>query len=448
MASSRKLPLSEPDQLYGRFRQLALARCQSPARVAVAYSGGLDSSVLLHLFARLRAEQAFSLQAFHVHHGLSAHADAWLAHCAQVSAQLDIPFSSVRADLSARSGAGLEADARAARYRAYADLSVDWVVLAHHQDDQAETVLYRLARGAGVQGAAGMPVQRALAVDKQIWRPLLGESRASLQCYAQQQGLSWVEDESNARQDFDRNYLRHAVMPALQARFPAAPAAIARAARHFAEAASLLDELAQEDAGEVAPLSLDLARLRPLPPARQRNLLRWFLARHALRLEERQLHLLLDQVLHARDDAMPFLRVAERSVRRYRERLWVAILPPQVQNCVLSAPGDLLPDWCGELRWQRRDGGLAEGCWPGVQVRARVGGERLKVRRGGSSRPVKDLLQEAGVPPWLRSYWPLLWRDEVLLAVAGIAVAADYQAEGGWWPIWLPQGWPLPAGLE
>ncbi|WP_158228880.1 tRNA lysidine(34) synthetase TilS [Chitinimonas sp. BJB300] len=427
--------------LFQRFVHAAASRLLPSTRVAVAYSGGLDSTVLLHLFLRLRASQSFDLQAFHLHHGLSPNADAWLAHCARVCERTAVPFSSSRADLSHIAGASLEARARTARYQAYEMLNAELVVLAHHQDDQAETVLYRLARGAGVQGAAGMPAMRPLGAGKQIWRPLLAEPRSALLEYAQQHELSWVEDESNVLVDYDRNFLRHVVVPPLVSRFPSAQAALARAARHFSEAAGLLDSLAKMDAVDEAP-SLDMARLRSLSEARQHNLLRWFLAKHALWLEERQLTVLLGQVLHAREDATPFLRLGDVAVRRYRERLWVAPLPPNVQATELGLDGLLPTNWGGQLSWSRQAGGVADAWRDGLVARPRMGGERLRPRTGGPTRPVKDLLQEAGVPPWLRSYWPLIWRGDVLVAVAGIAVAAQCQDECGWWPRWQPEGWP------
>ncbi|MGQ5521906.1 tRNA lysidine(34) synthetase TilS [Chitinimonas sp. PSY-7] len=427
--------------MFQRFARVTAGRLQPASRVAVAYSGGLDSSVLLHLLYRLRRDQAFELQAFHLHHGISPNADSWLTHCAGVCAQLNVPFSSSRADLDRIAGPSLEARARTARYQAYEMLDAELIVLAHHQDDQAETVLYRLARGAGVQGAAGMPASRKLGLGKQIWRPLLAEPRAALLAYAQQYGLSWVEDESNALIEYDRNFLRHEVIPPLISRFPLAPAALARAARHFSEAAGLLDSLAEMDAGDVSP-SLDMAKLRCLDGARQRNLLRWFLAKHALWLEERQLVVLLSQLLQAREDATPFLRLGGMSVRRYREHLWVVPLPPEVQPTSLDDEERLPASWCGRLSWLQRQGGVADVWREGLVARPRAGGERIQPRVGGPNRPVKDLLQEAGIPPWLRSYWPLLWQNDTLVAVAGIAVAAKCQDTDGRWPRWQPDGWP------
>ncbi|MDN3576197.1 tRNA lysidine(34) synthetase TilS [Chitinimonas viridis] len=451
MANSRKSPQAEAEALYERLQQryLALPAAKRPEgmRLALGYSGGLDSAVLLHLLARLRDDARLpaplTLQALHVHHGISPNADDWMQHCDQRCAALAVDFSHIRVDLKQAVGDSLEARARAARYAAYAGLGVDMVLLAHHRDDQAETVLYRLARGAGVHGAAGMPVMRPLGEAGRIWRPLLDEPRSVLLAYARTVGLAWVEDESNAVSDYDRNYLRREVMPVLLGRFPSAPAAMARAARHFAEAASLLDALAEEDAGGVVQ-RLPVGRLLALSGPRQRNLLRWFLARHGLRPDERQLLLVLEQMLTAKEDANPCLRLAGLEVHRYRAEIcvarWVEVLTPRA----VPAEGLVqLPDWCGELHWSRALRGLSEACCVGLEVRPRQGGEMVRPRRGGPNRPVKLLLQEAGVPPWLRRRWPMLWQGGKLVAVAGIAVAADCQSEGeGAWPDWRPLDWP------
>ncbi|GAB3250162.1 tRNA lysidine(34) synthetase TilS [Chitinimonas naiadis] len=411
--------------------------------MAVAYSGGLDSSVLLALFLRLRTEQPLQLQAFHLHHGLSPSADDWLAHCADYCLRHGIAFSHEKAGLDASAPDSLEARARSARYAAFARLDAELVALAHHRDDQAETVLYRLARGTGVHGAAGMPSARPLAEGKRIWRPLLAESREQLHNYALVQGLQWVEDESNASIEYDRNYLRQQVIPALLTRFPSAQSAIARAARHFAETASLLDAIAEQDAGVWTP-RLSLARLRDLAGPRQRNLLRWFLAGHDMRPDERQLVLLLEQLLTAREDANPCLRLGERAVHRYRDEIWLAHWVAEPPDRPVAGEGRLtLPGWQGELVWMSRPGGLVAEALTGLWARPRRGGESLRPRQGGPNRPVKLLLQEAGIPPWLRTRWPLLWQGENLVAVAGIATAAEFQAKDeGSWPAWRPQDWP------
>lgn len=268
-----------------------LRQAMQPWRTApawrIAFSGGLDSSVLLHLLADwARHEDLPPLSAIHVHHGLQPAADAWPEYCAQFCARLDIPLEVVRVQVAP--GASLEQAARRVRYAAFAERLGSGEVLlgAQHRDDQAETLLLRLLRGAGVRGLAAMPASRPLGQGSLV-RPLIDCSRAELQAYAQSHGLAWVEDPSNADERFSRNFLRRQVMPLLAERWPQMTASLARSASHLSEAQQLLDELAEMDllaARGVCALpwlplpSLDLSAVTALSDARQRNLLRHWLA--------------------------------------------------------------------------------------------------------------------------------------------------------------------------
>ena len=234
-------------------------------------SGGCDSVVLLHLLSRLGFGK---LSAIHVHHGLSQNADAWAAFCAGYCERLGFPLSIRHVTVDASSGLGLEAAARAARYAAFAECSGDCLLLAQHRGDQAETVLFNLLRGTGVTGAAGMPVERRFG-EMRLLRPLLDVSRAEIESYAAAEGLAWITDESNTDTSLTRNFLRHEALTAISQRFPSAEASLAQAAKHFAEAAGLLDELAVQDwqwvgEGDAARL----AALRQLSLPRLKNLLR------------------------------------------------------------------------------------------------------------------------------------------------------------------------------
>jgi len=319
------------------------------------------------------------------------------------------------------------------------------IALAHHREDQAETVMYRLARGCGVHGAAGMAGRSALDALHTLWRPLLQESRPAMLAYARLHNLRWIEDESNASLQFDRNFLRSEVFPVLTSRFPRVASQFARAAQRFAEAAHLLDELAAADAQPVSAgwQTLPVARLQPLTVLRQLNLLRWFLARHALNPSEKQLNLILAQLLTARDDTQPCLRLGNREVRRFRGEVYVVTRHPDPLPQKGACPAGQVwapPGWAGRLTWVQAAGGLDEAWLDKVEVRPRSGGEVLRPRPGGPSRPVKHLFQEANIPPWLRSQWPLLWRGDALLAIPGVAVQADFQAAQGlgYWPHWQP----------
>lgn len=269
MAASKSRPSSKLEEAI---RAFVAARTAPGDRLCVGLSGGRDSVVLLHLLARL--EPCFRLSALHVHHGLSPYADAWAGFCRQFCAGLAIPLAVEVVAVDPLSGLGLEAAAREARYEAFRRCGADCLLLAHHRDDQAETVLFNLLRGSGVAGAAGMPGERRLG-SLRLLRPLLAVGREEIEAYAKENRLSWVDDQSNADTGFSRNFLRHAVMPRLTERFPSAATNLAAAAERFAEADELLAELAAADwqraaAGEALPMRA----LRALSAARLRNLLR------------------------------------------------------------------------------------------------------------------------------------------------------------------------------
>ncbi|MGE5469932.1 MAG: tRNA lysidine(34) synthetase TilS [Bacteroidota bacterium] len=324
MAASRN-KLST-DELPGRVGEFLATRLAPADRLCVGLSGGCDSVVLLHLLSRLGLGER--LTAIHVHHGLSPNADAWADFCAEYCAGLGIPLRLVRVEVDQASGLGLEAAARAARYAAFAAETADIVVLAHHQGDQAETLIFNLLRGAGVAGAAGMPDERPFGRQR-LWRPLLGCSRAEIESYARRHQLRWIDDESNADTRHARNFLRHEVLPALSRRFPAAERSLAQAAGHFAEADELLAELAAADwrqacaEGAEAPA---VRRLRGLSPARLKNLLRYRLRQLgwrspvAARLDE-----FARQIMTAAPDRHPELQLPDGCIRVAGGRLcWLA----------------------------------------------------------------------------------------------------------------------------
>jgi tRNA(Ile)-lysidine synthase len=272
-------------------RAAAQRQRKSAVTVCVAYSGGLDSTVLLHLLATLRGETGIALSALHVHHGISAHAQDWAAHCAAVCAALDVPFRIVRAQVSRAPRTSLEEEARRERYAIFAAAPEDVIALAHHADDQAETLLLQLLRGAGPKGLAGMPLLKPLpksapagAQRPLLLRPLLAFPRVLLAAHAGAHQLRWIEDESNGDLRLKRNFLRHQVMPLLQAGFPAPLETMARAARHQAEAARLLDALADLDLVRAAAgAALDIAVLKSGEDERLRNALRRWLDLAGLR---------------------------------------------------------------------------------------------------------------------------------------------------------------------
>ncbi|MDR6235788.1 tRNA lysidine(34) synthetase TilS [Pseudomonas oryzihabitans] len=408
------------DRLHARLER------QPPTRHwRVGFSGGLDSTVLLHLFAQLRDSGLVrGLSAVHVHHGLQSAADAWVSHCAEVCKALQVPLDTlhVRTD----GAASLERAAREARYAAFARvLPTDGcLVLGQHRDDQLETLLLRLVRGAGVKGLAGMPGARSFAAGR-LWRPLLDEPRAALLAYAEDAGLAWIEDPSNTDTHLDRNYLRHEVLPRLRSRWPGVAQVMARSAAHLAEADELLGELAaldlqQAQAGEPPfawlPLpSLALAPLQALSEARQRNALRAWLA--SLTRQPDSAHWAGWQALRDSGEASdPLWQLEGGSVRRGAGRIWWVPARWSVEPLplVVTAQANTL-----ELSGNGRLIFAGEGAAPDWSVAYRRGGERFVVP-GRGTRDLKRLLNERKVPPFLRGRLPLLWRGDELLAVANL----------------------------
>ena len=428
----------------------ALRNSGPAARILVAYSGGMDSHVLLHLLWRRRGPEP--LLALHVNHGLSPRADAWEAHCRRVCAALGVPCRSERVTVVSHPQ-GPEAGARAARYAVFTGQlqGGDLLVFGHHADDQAETLLYRLLR-TGV--AKGMPATRTLGRGR-LLRPLLAVPRAALADYAARHGLDWVEDESNAHLDFDRNYLRRRVLPALTARWPDAVVRLRRAADQSRAAGELSHDLAAIDlAGaderpERVGCSLSLARLAALSPHRQRNLLRHWHPPGASAPEPgaRRLDALLSDLIGAAPDAAPQVDWPGGQWRRFRDRLyllpagWGAAPAPDrgpwawspetplalPDGAVLSARSVLGRGWRGNLA----DGAL--------EVRYRRGGERVRPVGRRASNTLKKVLQEQGIEPWLRDRLPLIECAGQLVAVGDLFVcetAAARSGERGWLPVW------------
>ncbi len=425
-------------------RVAAFLRRHPPGeRLAVGYSGGLDSTVLLHLLAGLRDEHAFHLSAVHVHHGLSLAADAWVAHCQSQCAALDLPLRVERVSVQL-AGRGLEAAAREARYRAFAGLAVDALALAHQRDDQAETVLLQLLRGGGVKGLAAMPAARALG-GITLLRPLLETTRAEIEAYARDRGLSWVEDESNGDVRLRRNVARRQVLPVLAQSFPDAGQTLARAAEQFAEQAALLDALAEADGADViAGEGLEVAWLARLDAARARNVLRLYLERQGVPVRREQLHSALTQMLEARPDAAPRIDFGTLALRRFQGRLLLvaAAAPDGASEWTWQGETELDLGAAGRLLFEPTTG-------QGVRlparatVRLRNGGERLQPDARRPSRTLKNLLREAAVPPWWRDRLPLIYVDDRLAWAADIGADAVYRCgvgEAGWLIAWRRPG--------
>ena len=414
-----------------------LAALHGTRRVRIALSGGLDSRVLLHLAIAASRQGGWPMDALHVDHGLQEGSAAWAAFCGELCEQAGIALQVHRAKLEPTAGQSLEAVARAARYAFFRQelQTGDVLLLAQHADDQAETVLLQLLRGAGPRGLAAMPAVASLG-QGQMLRPLLGVSREDLQAYAEEAGLSWVDDPSNADRRFDRNYLRHEIMPALKARFPATLQTLSRSAGHCAEAAQLLDELASMDF-KAASVSggLDWLRVQQLSTPRQRNLLRYFFREKGLLCPDaRQLSGVLHDFSRAATSAQP---------KFVSQDACLSLSGGVLRLDELRAPvPDFSYDWLdwrqplvvSELDMVLRVESLAEAGIrlpeaAALRVCKRRGGEKIRVHAGQGRRRLKSLLQEAGIAPESRDRFPLIWHADELIAVPGVAVDPRYRLD-------------------
>ena len=408
----------------------------------IAFSGGLDSTVLLHLLAHLAKTKHFpALEAIHIHHGLQSAADAWPEHCQSVCDALGVPLQVVRVQV--RPGASLERAARDARYEAFTEATRanELLLTAQHRDDQAETLLFRLLRGAGVRGLSGMPRQRVLGKGH-LLRPLLDITRAELEAYANQHSLRWIEDPSNQDRQFSRNYLRHQVFPVLTERWPQAVATMARSAAHLGEAQELLDDLAQIDLTHASSISefawlgvpsLELSKLANLSAARQRNALSHWLSA-LTRLPDSDHWSGWEDLRDAGTDARPVWRLADGELHRAGGRIW------WLSGGWLRTPPPVA-DWSDpSLSLKLPDNGVLtlSGQTPAgpLHIRYREGGEVMSLPERGH-RDLKRLLNERGVPGFVRGRLPLLYQGEQLLAVANVR-GLNGSEQDGWNLHWQP----------
>ncbi len=417
------------------------------APLLVGYSGGVDSTVLLHWLCRCAQASATSLRAVHVHHGLQSAADDWVLHCRQQCAALGIELSVHRVRVEDGSGLGLEGAARQARRAAFAAELRDGetLVLAQHQDDQAETFLLRALRGSGVDGLAAMATDSRLGAHP-LWRPLLPVPRSALLAYAHCHALRWIEDPSNGDDHADRNFLRLQVLPLLRERWPHAGAALAASATHCRQTRELLDE---EDAElvahlEVAPRVLSLSLLRQVSPGRAARVLRaWVQGHAAAPLPATVLQQVLDELLPAGNDRQARVRWHDHAIQQWRDHAY--LLPAQLP----ALPHHWQAEWDGRAPLALPDGGQL--CLQGgaafdrpLQVRARVGGERILLPGRQHSHALKDCLQREHLAPWRRAQLPLVFDGAQLLAAADVVIAAPLQA---WLQAhqaqlqWRPGGW-------
>ena len=405
----------------------------------LAYSGGVDSRVLLHLLAPLK----LNLSVVYIDHGLQKESAGWAQYCAQICEQYGLPFQSVAVQVNRKHHQGLEAAAREARYQALAALmdKGDALLTAQHSDDQAETFLLQLFRGAGAAGLASMPLFNAFASGWQI-RPLLHFGQQQIMQVAEQHQLQWIEDPSNQNEAFDRNFLRHQITPRLSQRWPNFNQTLVIAAQQQAENNQLLSDLAELDMQDcmMANGALSLPALKKLSEARQRNGLRHWIYKAGFKRPSRKiLQQILQQVLTSKEDAKVQVCWSDVCVRRYQNAIYVL---PRLQHA-----RDQELEWLPEkpvfieslqkkLQAVKLDkeGIMAELLLQPLQVKFRQGGERIKLVGRQHSQSLKHLFQEAGIPPWERDCIPFIYYQNQLVAV-GEWVADGFSADNGWLPV-------------
>lgn len=429
-----------------------LQRCAAPAapapdsisryRFVIAYSAGLDSSVLLHALAELRMQGGIgALHAVHVHHGLMPQADGWVLHARQQAAQLAVSLDVVYVDAKADKGESPEARARDERYKALRQhIGINDVLLtAHHQDDQAETVLLQLLRGSGVRGLSAMPSAAPFA-EGWHWRPLLGFGRDQLTAYARDHRLTWVEDPSNASDNYDRNFLRQRVMPLLESRWPSAARTLSRSATVCGEAREIIDDMGENDLAQVrvnAGLGLRASGLLALTPARRRNaLMLWLQQRNFPAPSAAQLQQIESAVLAAKIDSAPLLAWGGIEIRRYDDVMYA-------QTALQEPPANSVFSWNIEQPFVIKGVGvlsIAPSTTEGlsipqlkgkkIEIRFRQGGETCQPLHRAHTHELKKLMQEARIPPWQRQRLPMVYVSGELVYVAGIGKCGSLWQQG------------------
>lgn len=394
-------------------------------QIYVAFSGGLDSSVLLHVLAQ--SEFKSRITAVHIHHGLSENADDWLWHCERASMQLSVPLIIERVHVHDL-GQGIEAAARDQRLRIFSNLLEKGgaVVTAHHQSDQVETFFYRALRGAGLTGLSAMASSRGLG-SGQLIRPMLAVPSDALEYYAKKQGLTWVEDESNSQTRFDRNYLRACVVPALKQRWSAAERLIASTVENIQESKTLLDAYVDKDLvdldrhSEELGESLDLAKFMGLASLRQDAILRRWCEHLGAHAPEKKQRLELVKFLRAKDDAQPCLSWGSVQLRRFRGRLYLlpSLDSKRIEDCSWNGVGPIELTSQLHLRLIKNDLPDRKSLKADFKLRFDKAGLRCQPRGRAHSQTIKKLFQEYEVPPWLRPVVPLIFLDDELIAVGG-----------------------------
>jgi len=427
------------NKILEQFWEANFQALSRPPTVWLAYSGGLDSHVLVHSLAGVRHVSDTcltpSVKVVHINHNISPNSDMWEQHCRKVCENLNLPFYALSISLDLKSGESLEEQARNLRYAKLSSLMEDgdFLLTAHHQNDQAETFLLQLLRGAGVKGLSAMPECKKFGNGFQA-RPFLNCTREMLHEYAKHHELQWIDDESNLKTEFTRNYIRQELSPILKQRWPDFAANIARSASHCAEANELLEKIAAEDCVEATgqfPNTLSISKLNTLSGARQKNALRYFIVNNNVilpstaKLQQMQLC-----ILQSRSDKSPIVSWGDFELRRFKDDIFLlqtkdAVIPRSEVTINLQESTHDIPGF-GQIQIVKTQGEGLNNKLKRLSLRFRKGGETLRLPNRKHHSDLKKLLQQWNVPPWQRDRIPLLFLEKQLIAVVGYATAHGF----------------------
>tara|TARA_B100000676_G_scaffold14654_3_gene13179 strand:- start:10702 stop:12081 length:1380 start_codon:yes stop_codon:yes gene_type:complete len=443
MANSKKLPLNS---ISNRVESILHERVHQNDHLILGLSGGIDSVVLLNILLSFSHELKFTLTALHVNHGISLNANKWENFCLDLCNIHNIPIKLVQLKINKLPGISLEANARNARYQVFENLKADYVILAQHIDDQAETLLLQMIRGAGVKGLSAMPMVRdqipkerdeGIHLRPKILRPLLEISRKEIEGYAKDNKLSWIEDESNNNISFSRNFLRHKILPALEIKFPSYRKTFLRTSRHMSEANSLLDDLARIDSKKcVISDRIQIRKLQELNFLRAKNMLRYDLIRRGITLPSTaKLEDMIRQLFTSKLDTKLHIIFGGNEIRTFKGSIYV-----RKANKLPNKEWKIL--WNGEKKLEITEKGDSvkfiqeKGKGINLQklrkkpiiIRFRSGGEHMRPDSNRPRRSLKNLFQEKSYPQWERESLPLLFSGEHLVWVPGIGIDCAFQA--------------------
>ena len=434
------------DKIYQSFLE-NLKQDNSNLEILMGFSGGLDSSVLIHLLSQMRAKLNFKLKAIHVHHGLSSSANDWLNFCKEKCKLLDIEFHSEKVKINEKTSLGIEGEARKLRYKAIKETQKDIVALGHHQNDQAETLMLQLLRGAGLKGLAAMP---EFDSKRKFWRPLLNIKKDTLEKYAKDKKIEYIKDESNQDINFDRNFIRKKVLPLIESRYPSSIETMSRSAINISEGHHLNELVALDDSKSVMSDDgkyLFITDLKSLPKIRAINLIRWWLSFNNLLMPSRRnIDELYKQILLIKRDTSLNLKISDdASIRAYNNKLFIVSLDINPSKFDLKWSGQeelYLPNKTKLQFIKIKEGGLSLSKLgvKTLRVRSRAGGEKLKPFSDQPSRSLKYLFQTADIPIWERGQIPLIFAKNQLVAVPNLAIQHKYKSikgEEGYQINWL-----------